>query len=121
MMRSSGLVKIGAVASALALASLTPTAPALAFHGGGGFHDGDWPNGGWGVGGWHGGGWRGAGRRGGGWGWAPAVGLAGWGFPYYDYGYYDDGYYGNVYPTCAYRRLIVRTAYGLRYRTIQYC
>jgi hypothetical protein len=118
MRRSSRMVKIGTVASALALASLTPTAPALAFgHGGGGFHGGGFGGGGWRGGGWGGRGW------GGGWGWGPAVGLGlvgyGWGYPYYDYGYYGDGYGG--YPACTYRRVAVRTAYGVRFLMVEYC
>ncbi len=121
MMRSRRLIKIGTVASALALASLTPAAPAFAFHGGGGgFHGGGFHGGGFG-GGWRGGGWGGRGGYGG-WGWGPGVGLglglgyAGWGYPYY--GYYDDGY---GYGYCPLRRVPVRTVYGLRYRLVRYC
>ena len=41
-------------------------------------------------------------------------------WPYYGYGYYD-GWNGYGYPACTLRRVAVRTAWGVRWRTVQYC
>ena len=49
-------------------------------------------------------------------GWGVAV-VPGWGWGGYGW---DDGYYGQ-YPSCSFRRVAVRTAWGVRWRTIQYC
>jgi hypothetical protein len=99
--------RLGALASAAALAgALAMSSPALAFGGHGGFGGGGFHGGGFG-GGWHGGGWRGGY---GGWGWGLGAGLvglglgyglaSGWDYPYdYAYGYPND-YYG--YPGYAY-------------------
>jgi hypothetical protein len=132
MALSSGFLKTATVAALVAAGSLTLAPEAMAFRGGG-FHGGGFGGGGWHGGGWGGGGWRGAGWRGGGWGggWGPGVGwglgAAGLGlglaaasaYPYYG-GYYgwDDGY---GYPSCTLRRVAVRTAWGVRWRTVQFC
>jgi hypothetical protein len=44
-------------------------------------------------------------------------------WPYYDDGYYGDwgGGYGYGYPSCSIRRVAVRTAWGVRWRTVEYC
>jgi hypothetical protein len=98
-MTIGNIIKAASVAAVIAGVALAAQ-PALAFgghgHGGGGWHGG---HGGWGGGGW---GWGG-----------PYVGL-GYGVPYY----YDDYEYGG---DCTYRRVRVRTAYGVRWRTVRYC
>ncbi len=120
MALSSGFLKTAALAALVAAGSLTLAPDAMAFHGGfggGGFHGGGFHGGGWG-GGWRGGGW------GPGWGWGAAglgLGLAAasaW--PYYDsyYGGWDSGY---GYPVCTLRRVAVRTAWGVRWRTVRFC
>jgi hypothetical protein len=141
MALSSGFLKTATVAALVAAGSLTLAPEAMAF-GGGGFHGGGFHGGGFGGGGWHGGGgwrgggwggggWRGAGWRGGGWGggWGPGWGLGaaglGLGLAAASAWPYDDGYYGwndgYGYPSCTLRRVAVRTAWGVRWRTIQYC
>ena len=119
MMRSNGFLKTATVAACVATASLAMPPAAYAFHGGGGgFHGGGFGGGGFHGGGFHGGGWGGRGW-GGGWGgpgWGVAV-VPGWGWGGYGW---DDGYYGQ-YPSCSFRRVAVRTAWGVRWRTIQYC
>lgn len=110
MMRSIGFLRTATVAACVATASLALPPAAYAFHGGGGgFHGG-----GFGGGGFHGGGWGGRGWGGPGWGVAVVPG-GGWG----GYGW-DDGYY-DQYPACSFRRVAVRTAWGVRWRTVRYC
>lgn len=130
MTRSIGFLRTATVAACIATASLALPPAAYAFHGGGGggFHGGGFHGGGFGGGGFHGGGFGGGGFRGGGWGgrgWGGGWGGPGWGVavvPGWGWGGYgwDDGYY-DQYPSCSWRRVAVRTAWGVRWRTIQYC
>jgi hypothetical protein len=122
------LLKI-ATAAAILAGSLAISEPAFA-GGHGGFGGGGWHGGG---GGWHGGGWGGRGWRGGGWGgpgWGWGVPLVVGGAYYYPYDdYYADGYppprrvyVQRVVPrSCIWRRVRVRTPYGLRWRRVRYC
>jgi hypothetical protein len=101
--------------------------------GGGGWRGGGWGGRGWGGPGWRGGGWGGPGWGGGGWGgggWGWGVPLVVGGAYYYPYDdYYADGYppprrvyVQRVVPrSCIWRRVKVRTPYGLRWRRVRYC
>jgi len=86
-MRHPALSRLPKIFGWLVLALLIVCGPrflvssAMAQHGHGGGHGGDWHGGGHG-GGWHGGGWYGG------------IGLGWWGWPYYlDWPYYPYAYY----------------------------
>ena len=138
MALSSGFLKAATVAALVAAGSLTLAPEAMAF-GGGGFGGGGFHGGGFGGGGFHGGGWvaaAGAAAAG-----VAAVGAAagapagagarqGWASvwrrprhgPIMTTATTADGTMDTAYgyPSCSIRRVAVRTAWGVRWRTVQF-